>query len=184
MIISLLRKEARENLKGKWKKAFIIMFLFYIINILTGTITTWIATTTPYGLITLVLNIAITIPLNYGLLVSFIKLKRNEEVNCFHFVYYAIRDLEKVWKVLGKLILKQVPLRETVDSAEELAARTAADVAAELGGTGTEPEELHPRTGPIPVIEVEQADTAAPGAGARGAAGGGARAEEMSAERR
>lgn len=109
MIVSLLRKEARENLKGKWKKGFIIMFLFYIINILTGTITTWIATTTPYGLIALVLNIAITIPLNYGLLVSFIKLKRNEEVNYFHFVYYAIIDLEKVWKVLGKLILKLLP---------------------------------------------------------------------------
>ena len=102
--------------------------------------------------------------------------------DAMHLVFLAALPFAALALLLS-LFIKQVPLRETVDSAEELAARTAADVAAELGGTGTEPEELHPRTGPIPVIEVEQADTAAPGAGARDAAGG-ARAEEMSAERR
>lgn len=99
--------------------------------------------------------------------------------DAMHLVFLAALPFAALALLLS-LFIKQVPLRETVDSAEELAARTAADVAAELGGTGTEPEELHPRTGPIPVIEVEQADTAAPGAGARDAAG----AEEMSAERR
>ena len=103
--------------------------------------------------------------------------------DAMHLVFLAALPFAALALLLS-LFIKQVPLRETVDSAEELAARTAADVAAELGGTGTEPEELHPRTGPIPVIEVEQADTAAPGVGARDAAGGGARAEEMSAERR
>ena len=103
--------------------------------------------------------------------------------DAMHLVFLAALPFAALALLLS-LFIKQVPLRETVDSAEELAARTAADVAAELGGTGTEPEELHPRTGPIPVIEVEQADTAAPGVGARDAAGGGARDEEMSAERR
>jgi len=59
------------------------------------------------------------------------------------------------------LFIKHVPLRETVDSAEELAVRPGADAAAELGGTGTEPEDLHPRTGPIPVVEPEQTENAA-----------------------
>ena len=103
--------------------------------------------------------------------------------DAMHLVFLAALPFAALALLLS-LFIKQVPLRETVDSVEELAARTAADVAAELGGTGTEPEELHPRTGPIPVIEVEQADTAAPGVGARDAAGGGARAEEMGAERR
>ncbi|WP_281255309.1 MDR family MFS transporter [Brachybacterium massiliense] len=103
--------------------------------------------------------------------------------DAMHLVFLAALPFAALALLLS-LFIKQVPLRETVDSAEELAARTAADVAAELGGTGTEPEELHPRTGPIPAIEVEQANTAAPGVGARDAAGGSARAEEMSAERR
>ena len=77
--------------------------------------------------------------------------------DAMHLVFLAALPFAALALLLS-LFIKQVPLRETVDSAEELAARTAADVAAELGGTGTEPEELHPRTGPIPVIDAAQAD--------------------------
>ena len=34
-------------------------------------------------------NIVIIVALNYGLLASFIKLKRNEKVNYLHFIYFA-----------------------------------------------------------------------------------------------
>lgn len=54
------------------------------------------------------------------------------------------------------LFIKHVPLRETIESADELAAQPGADAAAELGGTGSEPPELHARTGPISVIDPEQ----------------------------
>ena len=77
--------------------------------------------------------------------------------DAMHLVFLAALPFAALALLLS-LFIKQVPLRETVDSTEELAARTAADVAAELGGTGTEPEELHPRTGPIPVIDAAQAD--------------------------
>jgi EmrB/QacA subfamily drug resistance transporter len=55
------------------------------------------------------------------------------------------------------LFIKHVPLRETVETAEEQVGRPGIDAAAELGGTGSEPEDLHPRTGPIPVVDPEQA---------------------------
>ena len=83
--------------------------------------------------------------------------------DAMHLVFLAALPFAALALLLS-LFIKQVPLRETVDSAEELAARTAADVAAELGGTGTEPEELHPRTGPIPVIDAAQADAEESGA--------------------
>jgi EmrB/QacA subfamily drug resistance transporter len=54
------------------------------------------------------------------------------------------------------LFIKHVPLRETVETAEEQTARPGIDAAAELGGTGSEPEDLHPRTGPIPVVDPAQ----------------------------
>ena len=89
--------------------------------------------------------------------------------DAMHLVFLAALPFAALALLLS-LFIKQVPLRETVDTAEELAARTAADVAAELGGTGTEPEELHPRTGPIPVIDAAQADAEESGSGTGDAA--------------
>ena len=106
MVVSVLRKEARNNLKGKWKKAILMMITFFITTFILSFINSWISTNTPYGLFANILNIIITICLNYGLMSSFIKLKREEEVNVLHFIYYAGRDAEKVWKVIGKLLLK------------------------------------------------------------------------------
>ncbi len=69
--------------------------------------------------------------------------------------------------LLLSLFIKHVPLRETVETAEEQAAQPGIDTAAELGGTGSEPEDLHPRTDPIPVIgqDAVEAGDAADGAG-------------------
>lgn len=54
------------------------------------------------------------------------------------------------------LFIKQVPLRDTLHTSEETAAQPGTDAAADYAGTGTEPQDLHPRTGPIPTIDPEQ----------------------------
>ena len=77
MIVSVLRKEARENLKGKWKKAALMMVLLYITTTLVSFCVSWISQNTQYGLLAIIFNIIITISLNYGILASYIKLKRN-----------------------------------------------------------------------------------------------------------
>lgn len=105
MIVSVLRKEARNNLKGKWKKALLIMLLFYMITILIGIAANWIALNTTFGMIAIILNIVITVSLNYGILVSFIKLKRNENINCAYFIYCAIAYGGKIWKIIGKIFV-------------------------------------------------------------------------------
>lgn len=106
MIISVLRKEARQNLKEKWKNALLIMLLFFITNLVITFVATWISTNTTYGLFANIISLVITVTLNYGLLASFIKLKRNEKVGYLHYIYYAGRDAEKVWKNIGRIILK------------------------------------------------------------------------------
>ena len=63
-----------------------------------------------------------------------------------------------VLALLLALFIKQVPLRDTLQVAEEAPGRSGSGAAAELGGTGSEPEDLHPRTGPIPVVAATPAD--------------------------
>lgn len=106
MIVSVLRKEARENLKGKWKKALLFMLVFYLLTIAIDFGKAWIAVNTPYRTFARVLGLVINVVLNYGILASFIKIKRNEKVNCLHFIYYSGRDAEKVWRNIGRLIWK------------------------------------------------------------------------------
>lgn len=106
MIVSVLRKEARENLKSKWKKAFFMMFTFYIVTILIEILKSWLIYVTQYNIFVNILGVITNVVINYGLLVAFIKLKRNEKVNVLHFIYFAARDTEKVWKLIGRLVLK------------------------------------------------------------------------------
>ena len=106
MIASVIRKEARGNLKGKWKKSILMLIIFYITQALITFLISLLGKVFKQPLLLFILNIMITIALNYGLLVSFIRLKRNEKVNYLHFIYYAVKDLEKVWKVIGRLLLR------------------------------------------------------------------------------
>ena len=46
---------------------------------------------------------------------------------------------------------------------ESMAPAGGTDAAAEIAGTGAEPQEIHPRTGPIPVVESDGEDSAAEG---------------------
>src|SRR5699024_2188267 len=63
-----------------------------------------------------------------------------------------------VLALLLSLFSRQVPLRDTLHEAEDAPGRSGTDAAAELGGTGSEPEDLHPRTGPIPVVAAATAE--------------------------
>lgn len=108
MVISVLRKEARNNLTGKWKKAILMMLTFFIVTFILSFINSWISSNTQYGMFANILSVVITICLNYGLMGSFIKLKREEKVNILHFIYYAGRDAEKVWKLIGRLLLRML----------------------------------------------------------------------------
>lgn len=102
MTSSELRANARESLKGKWGKAALITLVYVIINWVIGFI---------LGFIPFIGGILVTIislPISFGLLVTFIKLKRNEEVTYTDFLNIGFSNFGKVWAVFGNMILKLI----------------------------------------------------------------------------
>lgn len=100
MTSSTLRANAREALKGKWGKFALITLVYIAINWLITFVLNFIPG------IGGIISIVISLPLSYGLLVSFIKLKRNEEVGCIDFFSLGFSDFGKVWAVFGNMLLK------------------------------------------------------------------------------
>lgn len=102
MTSSQLRTNARESLKGKWGKAALITLVYLIINWVIGFV---------LGFIPFIGGILVTIislPISYGLLVTFMKLKRNEEVTYTDFLNLGFSNFGKVWGVFGNMILKLI----------------------------------------------------------------------------
>lgn len=102
MISSELRKSARESLKGKWGKAALITLVYAIITWLV----TFILNFIPF--IGGIISAVISLPISYGLLVTFMKLKRSEEVGYVDFLSLGFSNFGKVWGVLGNMVLKLI----------------------------------------------------------------------------
>lgn len=102
MTSSELKAKARESLKGKWGKAALITLVYVIINWVINFI---------LGFIPFIGGILVTIislPISFGLLVTFMKLKRNEEVTYTDFLSLGFSNFGKVWGVFGNMILKLI----------------------------------------------------------------------------
>ena len=96
---SELRKEAREVLKGKWGKAVCIVLAFLAVSMVVGFIQGFLEEgSLIYKLIELALFI-IEIPLSFGLLITFTKFKRNEEVHAFDFIKEGFSRFVKAWGI-------------------------------------------------------------------------------------
>lgn len=102
MTSSELRAHARESLRGKWGKAALITLVYLVINWGIGFV---------LGFIPFVGGLLVTIvslPISYGLLVTFLKLKRNEEVSYADFLSLGFSNFKNVWLVFGNMILKLI----------------------------------------------------------------------------
>ncbi len=100
MTASQFREMARKNLTGKWGKAAVITLVYTLITFLLS-----------FGLSFLpfignLVLIFLEVPIVYGILVSFIKLKRNEEVGYIDFLETAFSSIGSAWKVSGNIFLK------------------------------------------------------------------------------
>jgi len=96
---SEIRKEARESLKGKWGKAACIILAFLAISMLMGFVQGFINEESIIYTILEVAYLIINIPLSFGLIVSFIKLKRGEEVSSFDFIKEGFSRFGKSWGI-------------------------------------------------------------------------------------
>lgn len=102
MVASQIRANARESLTGKWGKAALLTLTYSIIVFVINFVC---------NLIPVIGSIAlfvISTPISYGLIVSFMKLKRGEEVGYVDFLSDGFSSFGKVWAVIGNTVLKMI----------------------------------------------------------------------------
>ncbi len=96
---SEIRKEAREALAGNWGKGVCIVLAYGLISFIFEMI---LAAFKSNGLIVSILNLAIsivTVPISYGLLISFMKLKRGDNTSAFDFLEDGFKNFARSWKI-------------------------------------------------------------------------------------
>lgn len=99
MPASEIRKEAREALNGKWGKAVCIILAYLALSFVVGFVEGLVGEgTTLYYIIDLA-YLVISIPLSFGLIISFMKLKRGEEVKAFDFFKDGFSRFGKSWGI-------------------------------------------------------------------------------------
>ena len=99
MPASEIRKEAREALTGKWGKAVCIILAYFVFTFALGFIQGLFQKgSVIYMLIELAVAV-IAIPLSFGLIISFMKLKRGEEVSAFDFFKDGFSRFGRAWGI-------------------------------------------------------------------------------------
>lgn len=109
MVSFEIRSKARESLSGKWGKAALITFCFILFVFAINFIAGLLSTIPILGFLCVIATWVITLPLSYGLLVSMIRLKRGDAVECFDFFTIATSNIKRVWGIVGNIILKLLP---------------------------------------------------------------------------
>ena len=103
------RKEARESLTGKWEKAVLIVFVYNLISFLIQVILEY--SEDSEGLLYNIVSITqfiITVPISYGIIIAFMKLKRGEEVETFDFLKLGFSNFKKSWSIAWNEFLVMV----------------------------------------------------------------------------
>lgn len=102
MTASEIRATARKSLIGKWGKAALLTLTYVIITFVIN----FVANLIP--IVGSLIVLVISTPISYGLIVTFMKLKRDEDVSYTDFLTNGFSAFGKVWGVVGNIILKMI----------------------------------------------------------------------------
>lgn len=105
---SEIRREAREALKSKWGKAICILLAYMLFTFALGLIEGIFEKS---GFIFFLIEIAVVVismPLSFGLLISFMKLKRGEDVKAFGFIKDGFSRFSKSWGIWFHTFLRML----------------------------------------------------------------------------
>lgn len=102
MVASQIRASARESLSGKWGKAALLTLTYGIIVLVINFVCSIIP------IVGALCLFVISTPISYGFIVSFMKLKRGEDVGYTDFLNNGFAGFSKVWAVIGNTILKMI----------------------------------------------------------------------------
>ena len=104
------RKEARESLTGKWGKVALIFLAYGVITFVLEFILRYAENNdvSLLHLIILIVQLIVTVPMAYGMVISFMKLKRGEEVGVFDFLTLGFSNFKKSWDIAWNEFLVMV----------------------------------------------------------------------------
>ena len=108
MVATNIRKEAREALTNKWIKGIAIILLEGLITVVMTGIINAFKDESIFRTIFSIIETIVQVPLSIGVIFSFIKLKWNEEVNCYDFIKIAYENFSRAWALYFRVILKMI----------------------------------------------------------------------------
>ena len=101
------RREAREALNGKWKKAFLISLAYAAFTFAVGFVISFIGSFVGIlGVILAIGEIVIAPPLTYGIAYSFYHLKNGEDVSYGDFLKAGFSNFGRSWGVAWRIFCK------------------------------------------------------------------------------
>ena len=106
MVLSDIRKQAREALSGKWQKGVLITLIYFAFEFVLGYISRLVEQIPVLSFVISVGVLVISVPIAFGLIISFMKLKRGEEVKCYDFFTLGFSNFARSWKLAGNMLLK------------------------------------------------------------------------------
>ena len=132
------RKKAREALTGKWGKGALIALAYILLSVVINFIEKKFENSGALELIVSILVIIIEIPISYGFIVSFIKLKRGEEIGAFDFFKAGFDNFGRAWGILGNTLVKMIlPIALVVISVIIIASTIGISAIGALAGNST-----------------------------------------------
>lgn len=108
MIPSELRKKARESLSGKWGKGACIILAYLLINFLISFVIGLFKNNSAISTILSIAEIVISVPISFGLIISFLKLKRDEDTSAFAFLENGFSRFSKAWGIAFQTIIRMI----------------------------------------------------------------------------
>ena len=106
MVLKDIRKQAREALTGKWGKGALIILTYFAISLVLSLLNSLLKDIAFLKFIIEIATIVINIPIAFGLINSFFRLKNGEEVKFYDFLTFGFKNFGRSWKIAGNILLK------------------------------------------------------------------------------
>lgn len=108
MISSDFRAEARRKLDGRWGKAVVLVLgylaIMFVLGFIEGLFPEGSAVAVVWSLITTIIEI----PISFGLIISFLRFYKGEDVKAFDFLQSSIDNFKRSWAVTWYVFLKMI----------------------------------------------------------------------------
>lgn len=108
MIPSNLRKQAREALKNNWGKAILLTLAYYFFVIILDAFQKIFFKSPSLSLAYSIIELVITVPIAFGLSISFLNLKRQKTTTAFSFITEGFSRFGKCWNIYLWVLVKML----------------------------------------------------------------------------